>query len=336
MDSAFVNGYISIISSKFSNEELRTIRDSLYAYSLSWEIKPLPTAITTYDYQLPEEYKWYMVSKAQDCKLNGRSIEQYKKVLEKLLFFLKLPVKDITTQHLRYFIYETFRNKNTGEPLSPYTSNQRKSIIRSFFSWCFKNGLISSDPSAPLLQERTSGVEPRRPYTEEEAERLRDSCETPREKAVVELLFSTGARADECINIKRSDIDMHERTIRILGKGNKLRTVFFNVPTKLALQKYWKTLPDDVEYAFVRERRPYDKLKDRTLNFMLKKLEERANVKDVIPHRFRHTFATRLEERGCPIEVIQELLGHSNLETTTRYAHQNKSRIKAEYNKYTI
>lgn len=336
MDSAFVNGYISIISSKFSNEELRTLRDSLYAYSLSWEIKPLPTAITPYDYQLPEEYKWYMVSKSQDCKLNGRSIGQYKMVLEKLLFFLKLPIKDITTQHLRYYIFECFRNKNTGEPLSPYTSNQRKSIIRSFFSWCFQNGIISSDPSAPLLQERTSGVEPRRPFTEEETERLRDSCDTPRTKAIVELLFSTGVRADECVNIKRSDIDMQERNIRILGKGNKLRTVFFNASTKLALQKYWRTLPDDIEYAFVSERRPYGKIKARSLNLLLKKLEKRANVENVIPHRFRHTFATRLEERGCPIEVIQELLGHSNLETTTRYAHQNKSRIKIEYNKYTI
>jgi site-specific recombinase XerD len=174
------------------------------------------------------------------------------------------------------------------------------------------------------------------PYNEDESEKLRYACETPREKAIVELLFSTGVRADECLNIKRSDINMQERSIRILGKGNKLRTVFFNASTKLALEKYWATLPDTVEYAFVRERRPYNKMSDGSLTHILEKIAKRANVSNVIPHRFRHTFATRLEERGCPIEVIQELLGHTRVETTTRYAHQNKSRIKAEYNKYTI
>ena len=336
MDEAFINGYISTITSKFGEGELRIIRDSLHAYSLSWDIKPLPTAVAVADYQLPEQYKWFMLAKVQDGRMNQKSIRQYKFVLEHMLFFLKLPVVDITTQHLRYFIFETFKNQNTGKPLSPYTENQRISIIRSFFSWCLVNGFIATDPSAVLTQKRTNGVEPRTPYNEDESEKLRYACETPREKAIVELLFSTGVRADECLNIKRSDINMQERSIRILGKGNKLRTVFFNASTKLALEKYWATLPDTVEYAFVRERRPYNKMSDGSLTPILEKISKRANVPNVIPHRFRHTFATRLEERGCPIEVIQELLGHTRVETTTRYAHQNKSRIKAEYNKYTI
>lgn len=277
-----------------------------------------------------------MLAKSQDKKINKRSARQYKIELEKMLFFLKLPVKDITTQHLRVFMYTTFKNSRTGEPLSPYTANQRRSIIRSFFSWCCANGFISSDPAAVITTERTDGVKPREAFTEEETEKLKYACANLRDRAFIELLLSTGVRATECVNIKRSDINMHDRSIRVLGKGNKYRTVFFNAPTKIALQNYWTSLGADTDYAFVSLRKPFKQIKKHTLELRVAAVGKQSGVDNAIPHRFRHTFATRLEERGCPIEVIQELLGHSNISTTTRYAHQSSARIKAEYNRYIV
>lgn len=334
MDSAFINGYVASITDKFGERELRLIRDSLYAYSLNWDIKPMETRVVPAEYQLPVEFKYFMASKKQDGKMSNKSAEQYNLTLGGLLYFCKMPVKDIGTQHIRAYLYETSTNRKTGKPISPYTSNQRKAIIRSFFSWCFANGFITSNPAAILSNERTDGVEPREPFSEEEVEKLKYACKTLRDRAIVETLLATGVRANECINIKRSDINMHDRSICILGKGNKYRTVFFNASAKVALQKYWASLETETNYAFVTLRKPYEQLGKHSLEDRLNKIGKLAGVDKTIPHRFRHTFATRLEERGCPIEVIQELLGHGSIATTTRYAHQNKSRIRAEYNRY--
>lgn len=335
MDDTFINGYVASIASKFDSGELRVIRDSLYAYSMNWEIKPLQTELVVAEYELPDEYKYFILSKTQDGKLSSRSVEQYNLVLKDLLYFCKLPVKDITTRHLRAYMFKTFKNQRTGAALSPYTANQRKSIIRSFFSWCYKNGFIESDPAAILSNERTNGIEPRAAFTEEEIVKIKYACANTRERAIVELLLSTGVRAEELVNIKRSDINMQERSVRVLGKGNKLRTVYFNASTKIALEKYWSTLPEESEYAIVRFRRPYTKIARNQLHEAVKAIADRAGVEKAMPHRFRHTFATRLEERGCPIEVIKELLGHSEIATTLRYAHISGSKTQAEYNRYT-
>ena len=335
MDSTFINGYIASIASKFDDGELRVIRDSLYAYSINWEIKPLQTELALTEYELPDEYKYFLLSKTQDGKLSKRSVEQYDLVLKKLLHFCKVPVKDITTRHIRAYMFKTFKNQKTGEPLSPYTANQRRAIIRSFFSWCYRNGFIATDPSTVLSNERTTGIEPRLAFTEEEVVKIKYACENTRETAIVELLLSTGVRAEELVTIKRSDINMQERSIRVLGKGNKLRTVYFNAATKIALEKYWATLPEESEYAIVRFRRPYTKIARNQLYAAVKEIANRAGIDKAMPHRFRHTFASRLEERGCPIEVIKELLGHSEISTTIRYAHVSKAKTQAEYNRYT-
>lgn len=335
MDDTFINGYVASIASKFDSGELRVIRDSLYAYSVNWDIKPLKAELAIAEYALPDEYKYFILSKTQDGKLNSRSVEQYDRVLKDLLYFCKLPVKDITTRHLRVYMFKTFKNQRTGKLLSPYTANQRRAIIRSFFSWCCKNGFIPTDPAAILANERTNGIEPREAFTEEEIVKLKYACVNARERAIVELLLSTGVRAEEFVCIKRSDINMQDRSIRVLGKGNKLRTVYFNASTKVALEKYWTTLPEETEYAIVRFRRPYTKIARNSLHDTVKAIADRAGIEKAMPHRFRHTFATRLEERGCPIEVIKELLGHSEITTTLRYAHVSETKTQAEYNRYT-
>lgn len=335
MDNVFVSGYIATIQSRFNEQELRMIRDSLCAYSSSWDITPLKAEITEYDYQLPVEYKYFMVSKRQDGKMSDRSAGVYEAVLKSMLYSIKLPVSQIKTPHIRGYLYATDKNQNTGGELSPYTKNLKKSIIRSFFSWCLSNGYIDKNPASVLVNERTDGVKQREPYSDEEVEKLRFGCADARDKAIVEMLLATGVRATEFVNIKRSDINMSEKSITVLGKGNKLRTVFFNASAKIALLRYWETLPMITEYAFVIDRKPYTQIKRMSLNAVVRKIGKRGGVENVIVHRFRHTFATRLESRGCPLEVIRDLLGHSEIGTTTRYAHVSKEKTKAEYNRYT-
>jgi integrase/recombinase XerD len=331
--TAFVDGFVAELGPRFSAEDTRFIRDKLYAFTLNFEVRPIQTAIVTVDYQLPMEYKMFMVSKKQDGRMNKRSARQYKMCLEDMLTAIKLPVQCIKTEHIRAYLFNTDKNKVTGEPLSPYTRNARKSMIRSFFTWLKENGYISDNPTAVIKTEKTTSVEPREPLTDEEVELLKLTVTNLRDRALVEIMLATGVRVEEFVCIKKSDVDFTVRSIRILGKGSKWRTVYYSKSAAVHLKRYLDSRNDDSPYLIV-TRRGAHQLTTGTVRLVLRDAGKAAGVNHLHPHRLRHTFASDLEKSGCPIEVIQELLGHSNLSTTRTYVKVDADNIKATYERY--
>lgn len=331
--TAFVDGFVAELGPRFNEEDTRFIRDKLYAFTLNFEVRPIQTAIVTVDYQLPMEYKMFMVSKAQDGRMNKRSARQYKMCLEDMLTTIKLPVQCIKTEHIRAYLFNTEKNKVTGEPLSPYTRNAKKSMIRSFFTWLKENGYISDNPTAVIKTEKTTSVEPREPLTDEEVEMLKLTVTNLRDRALVEIMLATGVRVEEFVNIKKTDVDFTRRSIRILGKGSKWRTVFYSKSAAVHLKRYLDSRKDDCPYLIVTLRAPHQ-LETTTVRYALRDIGKAAGVNHLHPHRLRHTFASDLEKSGCPIEVIQELLGHSNLSTTRTYVKVDADNIKATYERY--
>jgi len=201
--TAFVDGFVAELGPRFSAEDTRFIRDKLYAFTLNFEVRPIQTAIVSVDYQLPMEYKMFMVSKKQDGRMNQRSARQYQMCLEDMLTTIKLPVQCIKTEHVRAYLFNRDINRNTGKPLSPYTRNAKKSMIRSFFTWLKENGYISENPTAVIKTEKTTSVEPREPLTDEEVELLKLTVTNLRDRALVEIMLATGVRVEElCLHQK--------------------------------------------------------------------------------------------------------------------------------------
>lgn len=332
--TAFVDGFVSELGNRFNAEDTRYIRDTLYAFTLNFEVRPIVTSLATTEYQLPIEYKMFMVAKRQDGRMNERSAKQYKLCLESFLTMVKLPVNVITTAHVRAFLYQTDKSKHSGKPISPYTRNARKSMLRSFFSWLTENGYIDKNPTEVIKTEKTNGVEPRNPITDEEIELLRLNINDVRDRAMIEVFLSTGVRASELANIKKSDINFTERTIKILGKGSKWRTVYYNKATAVYVKRYLDTRKDDSDFLFVSQRAPHKELSVSTIKQLITQSGKKAGVEHLHPHRLRHTFASRLERSGCPIEVIQELLGHTRLDTTRRYVKVSTDKVRADYERY--
>ena len=170
--------------------------------------------------------------------------------------------------------------------------------------------------------------------TDENLELLRDSCETLRDLAIFELLLSTGIRVGELVNLNISDVDFNEREAIVFGKGESQRIVYFDARTKLHLQRYLDQRTDDNPALFVHFNRPYNRLGIRGVEKRIKDLGIKCNIENVHPHRFRRTLATRAIDKGMPIEQVQRLLGHTQIDTTMHYAMVDQANVKMSHRKY--
>lgn len=333
MCDSFTEGFCLRLQGILPPEQIRAVKDLLNIYTMGFQIEQISTELSVPDYQLPEAYYIYMASKEQDGCMKAGTKEQYRMCLEKLLFQLCLPLEQITVNHLRLFIQDISTDKRTGKRLSKSTINQRKSIIRSFFSWLYQEEYISKDPSVRIKPERND-VRPRTAYQDVQIESLRMACKTDRERAIIDLLTSSGIRVAECVGLDIKDVDLERREIVVLGKGEKWRTSYIDATAVVSIRKYLDSRNDDNPALFVSSRKPHKRISPSAVRRCLHKLTPESGVSDVIPHRFRHTMATTAINRGMPVESVQVVLGHSEISTTMRYAHVAKEKVKADHARY--
>lgn len=331
--SAFVDGFCNSLGAEFTAAQIAVIRDRLEVYSLGYEMHPITTALVPETYTLPQELKLFLATKQQDGRMSKQSYEQYYSCLSKMLFDLAMPLNAITVNHLRMHVARISKNQRTGEPISQTTLDQRKSIIRSFFKWLYEEEYIEKYPSIRIKPVRPDS-KPREAFQDTQIEMLRDACESNRDRAIVDILTSSGIRIAECVGLNRADVDLQTRQMVVYGKGGKYRTVFFDARTVVSLKRYLDERKDDREALFVGSREPHERITTDGVRKILKKIETKTNVPKVIPHRFRHTMATRALTNGMPVESIQALLGHSNITTTMRYAHMTSAKAKRDHDMY--
>ena len=171
-------------------------------------------------------------------------------------------------------------------------------------------------------------------YTDENIEIMRDNCKEIRDLAMIDLLNSTGMRVGELVRLNISDINFNERECIVLGKGDKQRKVYFVGKTKIHLQSYLKSRDDENDALFVSLLKPHNRINISGVEIRMRNLGRRLNINKVHPHKFRRTLATRAIDKGMPIEQVQQLLGHSKIDTTLQYAMVNQNNVKNSHRKY--
>ena len=155
-----------------------------------------------------------------------------------------------------------------------------------------------------------------------------------RTRAIVDLLYSSGMRISECTGLNISDVDLDSREIIVYGKGEKWRTAFIDAPAVVSLKTYLSSRLDRNPALFVSAREPHDRITTSAVRKKLHELSDKAGVPNVIPHRFRYTFATAAIEHGMTIESVQDILGHTQIGTTTHYAHTSTEKIRRDHATY--
>ena len=170
--------------------------------------------------------------------------------------------------------------------------------------------------------------------SDEEIEKMRDQCSCKRDLAILDFLYSTGIRVGELVNLNISDINFDERECIVFGKGGKERKVYFDAKAKIHLQNYLMDRIDSNLALFVTLDAPYTRLKISGVEIRMRELGKRSLVNKIYPHKFRRTMATRAIDKGMPIEQVQKILGHSQIDTTMQYAMVNQSNVKNAHQKY--
>lgn len=210
--------------------------------------------------------------------------------------------------------------------------NMRR-VFSSFFGFMETEDYIQKSPMRRIKKIKSETLV-KKPFSEEDIIKITDACITSRELAIVDFLNYTGVRVTELSKLNIDDINFDRMEGIVYGKGNKQRMIFLNPTIKVHLTRYLEERVDNNKSLFVSERAPYTRLTKSGIEQIIGIIGERAGVSECHPHRFRRTLATRLIDRGVPIEQVQLILGHSKIETTLIYARVNETNVKLNHQKF--
>lgn len=277
---------------------------------------------------LPRRVEAFLAAKRIDgCR--PKTIKGYRERLKMFMTQCSKPVQQITTDDLREYLAYLVDERH----LMDNSVQAHINTLRSIFSWLVDEDNIRKSPMRKIKSLKIDKLRSRHPLTAEQLELVRDGCRGYKEKALVEFLVSSGCRVSEVAGLRVDDIDWRDRKCKVIGKGNKERTVYFSVRAKLMLQLYIAERRGG-EALFASSRAPYEPLTDRGIEKMISKLGKRIGMeRPLYPHLMRHTFASHALNCGMELTIIQHLLGHSDPKTTLIYAEIDPIRVQYEYNR---
>ncbi len=311
------------------------LREALYPFKVEEECTELSTQMDDNRYMIEI---FSANKKLEGCK--ETSIAQYTRAATSFLETVNKNYKDITKEDVKMYlaVYSRGRKQNT-------VCNMKK-FLSAFFSWVSDEGYIMKNPVKSIKGVKPEEIE-NAALTNDEEVALRDAAEREgiRVRAIIDVLLSTGLRVSEIRSLNRNDLNMLEGSITFRSaKSYKYRTVFLDVRAKRHLNDYLQTRSDCNEALFATTKKYEDKngrmevkrMSNAAFEKITKKIGENAGVRrKCTVHVLRKTFATRLADRGCPLEIIQELLGHTNPATTQKhYIAKNQNRVKKACDKY--
>lgn len=267
-----------------------------------------------------------ITKKVEGC--TESTIHYYMGSLKRFFNEINQSLEEITADHIRYYL----AIRSTRDKLSKTSQDNELRVLKSFFKWCSGEEYIERNPTENIKAVKKE-KRIKRPFSETELELIRGKTENKRDKAIVEVLYSTGVRVSELCRMNINDIVNDE--IIVFGKGEKERTVYLNARAKIAISEYLKTRTDNETALFVGERTK-KRLNKGGVERMIRELGKSAGVSNCHPHRFRRTAGTIALNRGMPLEQVQQMLGHEDIATTTIYARSEERNVKASHRKYVV
>lgn len=333
MYEQFKNQFALALATNYPKEDIEIILKKLDFVAFNYDVSKKETAVAVYNSDMPDIVKTYLVCKKVEG-LAEQTLYNYGNALRKFFFELQKSPDKISPNDIRVYLYRYQEvNGTTNRSL-----DKIRQMIVGFFNWATCEGYLERNPALTIKPIKFEKKE-REPLTQIELEYIRKACVTPRDKAIVEVMYSTGCRVSELAILKKEDVDWNKKSVHLFGKGKKHRTSYLNAKAEVALLEYIKTRTDDSEYLFVSQRKPHGQLKKCAIEKIIRQIAERASdhvKKPVSPHVFRHTTATTALSNGMPIEDISSLLGHENIATTMIYAKASVENVQNGHKKYVV
>lgn len=270
---------------------------------------------------------FFVTKRVEGC--SDKTIQYYIGVLRRFFSDVQCNIEQITADQIRYYI----AIRSQRDKLSKVSQDNELRVLKSFFNWCSAEDYIDKNPTTnikAIKQEKKI----KKPFTEIELEKLRKNAKTNRNLAIIETLYSTGCRVSELCEMNIKDVNGDE--VLVFGKGSKERICYLNAKARLAINEYIENRTDSETALFVSSKKPFERLKQGSVELLIRNIGKQAGVDNCHPHRFRRTAATIALNRGMPIEQVQKMLGHENIGTTTIYARSEIENVKASHRKYVV
>lgn len=329
-----VNSVLVILQQAMTVIQLQMIEDavrvSLKGYKLEKECTELATGMDDNRYIL-EVFR--ANKRLEGCKEG--SVIQYWRHNKNFLEDVNKNYRDITKDDVKLYLarYSVGRKQNTIANMKRYLS--------TFYTWLHEEGMIQKNPVKSIKGIRPEVTETKY-FTPEEEIALRDVADrrSVRDRAIIDFLLSTGVRVGEIAQLNRQDVDLIKGSVTFKGeKRDHYRTVYLDARAKRHLCDYIKSREDNLEPLFVTKKKyrdedgilRYKRMASSAYESLTKSIGAAAGIRDkkCTVHIFRKTFATRMAERDCPMEIVQELLGHADVSTTIKY-YVGKSKVRAK------
>lgn len=239
-----------------------------------------------------------------------------------------LDITEVTLNMLKEYLAKQ------ADRLKPSSLGHRIRFVRSIFRYAYEETYLTSNPSLKLREPKLDKHIPKF-LIEEDVIHLKISCQSLRERALLEFLYSTGCRVGEVEKINIEDLNWENCSAIVDGKRSKQREVYFTTECKIWLRKYLPSREDSCKALFFTDTHPTKRMAIPTIRWALKRLADRGELEaNVYPHRFRHTYACQLLDNGAPLDFIQGMLGHEKASTTQIYAQLRGERRRELYRRF--
>ena len=324
------------VSTKLDSEQILFLRNVLYVEFKDKEIKDVSYELTVADGDADAfKMQHFIASK----KISGRSlktIEQYVREAWECRNQIGKPFNEITSGDLRWYFA---RCQSRGICMN--TLRNKRRYLNVFFKFLRNEGWIQVNPVSKIEVFKVENVI-KKPFSALDMESLRNACETIRDRALIEFLYSTGVRVSELCSLKIKDLDWSKKEFYVVGKGRKERLVCYSDSAGYYINEYlvWRMEKENITFEELKEKPLFKSLKKsdeaispECVRSTLKKIAQRANVVNVHPHRFRRTYASDLINRGMRLEEVKVLMGHTKMDTTLLYTDLKQDNIISSYRK---
>ena len=327
MNEMIINEILRHMMSVLDNGQMEKLEEVLRhsLWNMHMERMDNPVSVEIDNKTLLERF--LSARQVEGCSL--KTIGYYRSVIRKLDGILQISYFHMTTDDIRRYLVDYQNQSNCSKA----NMDNIRRVLSSFFSWLEEENYILKNPVRRIHKIRTDQLV-KETYTDEMVETMRDHCDNLRDLAMIDLLSSSGIRVGELVHLNREDMDFENRECIVFGKGSKERTVYFDARTKIHLKNYLDSRTDDNPALFVSLLKPYNRLQISGVEIRLRQLGRKLGLSRVHPHKFRRTLATKAIDKGMPVEQVQRLLGHTQIDTTMQYAMINQKNIKMAHQKF--
>lgn len=260
---------------------------------------------------------------------SSNTLDDYNYELRKFYKYIEKPLSKVKTTDIRMYLASMSHLKST-------TLSTKLNILSSFYRWLVQEDELLKNPCDKITPIKIPS-KLRDGLSIIELEKMRNACADKRQRALLEVFYSTGCRLDEIRKLNLNDIDWYTGFVTVNGKGNKDRRVFLSEKAMYYLNLYLDTRTDDCPSLFVTQRKPHRRPTNEGIRNIIKKITESTDIeRSVFPHLMRHTFAQLSLDAGMEISDLQAIMGHADANTTARYAQASDERKYASFKRHHV